>query len=157
MNRTIHAVLLALCGAALLCAQEPPPADTPQTPQSGGPQRGAAPPTPEPQPYEKVITKEAKSKKGIFTVHQIKDKYYYEIPKDEFGKQFLWVSQIAKTTLGVGYGGQMLGSRVVRWELNGNKVHLRQVDYDVVADPKTPISQAVKAANNDAILMTFPV
>src|ERR1022692_4672664 len=157
MSRSFYAFLVFFCAVALLSAQEPP-TDTPQTPPSGAPQRGGgAPPTPEPQPYEKVITKEAKTQTGIFTVHQIKDKYYYEIPKGEFDKQFLWVSQIAKTTLGVGYGGQMLGSRVVRWELNGNKVHLREVDYDVVADPKTPISQAVKAANNDAILMTFPV
>jgi hypothetical protein len=111
----------------------------------------------EPQPYEKVITKEAKSKKGIFTVHQIKDKYYYEIPKSELNKDFLWVSQIARTTLGVGYGGQALANRVVKWELNGNKVHLRDVNFDVVADPKQPISMAVEAANNHSIIMTFPV
>jgi hypothetical protein len=104
-----------------------------------------------------VITKDAKSKKGIFTVHQIKDKYYYEIPKGELGKQFLLNTQISKTTLGVGYGGQQLSSRMVYWELNGNKINLRSVSYEVVADPKTPIAQAVKAANNDAILMSFPV
>ena len=158
MNRPIRVSLLALCTLALLSAQEPPPADTPQTPPAGGPQRpGATPPSQDPQPYDKVITKEAKTKKGVFTVHQVKDKYYYEIPKSELGKEFLWVSQIAKTTLGVGYGGQFLTSRVVRWDLAGNKVHLRAIDYSVVADPKTPISQAVKAANNNAILMTFPV
>jgi hypothetical protein len=158
MNRTIQASLLALCVAAFLSAQEPPPADTPQTPPAGGPQRpGAAAPSQDPQPYDKVITKEAKTKKGVFTVHQIKDKYYFEIPKDELGKQFLLVSQIAKTTIGVGYGGQELGSRVVYWEASGNKVHLRDVNYSVVADPKTPISQAVSAANNSSIIMTFPV
>ena len=115
MNRSIQALLIFFCAVALLAAQEPP-TDTPQTPpNAGSPQRGAgAPPTPEPQPYDKVITKEAKTQTGIFTVHQIKDKYYYEIPKGEFDKQFLWVSQIAKTTLGVGYGGQMLGSRIRR-------------------------------------------
>jgi hypothetical protein len=31
------------------------------------------------------------------------------------------------------------------------------VNYSVTADPKTPIALAVKAANNDTILMTFPV
>jgi hypothetical protein len=46
---------------------------------------------------------------------------------------------------------------VVRWELNHNKVNLRDVNYSVTADPKTPIALAVKAANNDTILMTFPV
>ncbi len=138
MNRSIHATLLALCALTLLSAQEPPPTDPAQTPAAGGPQRpfGAATPSPDPQPYDKVITKEAKSKKGVFTVHQIKDKYYYEIPKSEFGKEFLWVSQIARTTMGVGYGGQELGTRVIYWELSGNKVHLRDVNYSVVGRSK---------------------
>jgi hypothetical protein len=138
--------------------------DPPQTPpqQAGGrpggpPGAPGAAPAQEPQPYDRVITKEAKSKKGLFTVHQIKDRYYYEIPKSEFGKQYLWVSQIARTTLGVGYGGQALGNRVVYWERNGNRVNLRDVNYEVVADPKTPIARAVRNANNDSILMTFPV
>ena len=47
-----------------------------------------------------MITKDAKTSKGLFTVHQIKERYYYEIPKSELGKDFLWNSQIAKTTLG---------------------------------------------------------
>src|SRR5260370_29229247 len=159
MNRPIHAMLLALCAATFLSAQDPPPTEPPQTAAAGGPQTpgGAAAPSQDPQPYDKVITKEAKSKKGLFTVHQIKDKYYYEIPKSEFGKEFLWNSQIARTRMGVGYGGQELARRVVYWELSGNKVHLRDVNYSVVADPKTPISQAVKAANNSSIIMTFPV
>jgi hypothetical protein len=140
----------------LALAQDPPP--TPQeTPQAGGPRPGITLPSTDPQPYEKVITKEAKSKKGLFTVHQVKDKYYYEIPKSEINKEFLWVTQIARTTLGVGYGGQALGNRVVRWERNENKIHLRNINYTVVADPRKPIAQAVQAANNDSILMTFPV
>src|ERR1035441_328110 len=59
--------------------------------------------------------------------------------------------------LGVGYGHQELNERVVHWEMSGNKVHLRDDNYDVVADPKAPIAQAVDAANNSTIIMTFPV
>ncbi len=115
------------------------------------------PPSTDPQPYEKVITKDAKTKNGIFKVHQIKDKYYYEIPKSELGKEFLWVSQIAKTTIGVGYGGQALGNRVVKWEQLENKIFLRSINYSVVADSKTPIAEAVAASNNDSILQAFPI
>jgi hypothetical protein len=131
-----------------------------ETPTPAGPGRafGQQQQSSEPQPYEKVITKDAKSKKGIFTVHQVKDKYYYEIPKSEMGKDFLWVSQIQRTTLGVGYGGQALGSRVVRWELGeNNRVFLKNVNYSVYADPKLPVAQAVADANNETILMSFPV
>jgi hypothetical protein len=151
--------------AAASFAQDPPAPQEPQpqgqTPAAGAQRPGGfpgfTPPSQDPQPYERVITKDAKSKKGLFTVHQVKDRYYYEIPKSEFGKEYLWVSQIARTTLGVGYGGQALGNRVVKWERAGNKVHLRDVNYEVVADPKTPVSQAVKAANNSTIIMTFPI
>ena len=59
--------------------------------------------------------------------------------------------------MGVGYGNQELTERVIHWEMNGNKVHLRDNNYDVVADPKTPIAEAVDAANNSTIIMTFPV
>ena len=37
------------------------------------------------------------------------------------------------------------------------RILLRNINYDVVADPKLPIAQAVEAANNDAILMAFPI
>ncbi len=155
-------LLLSISAAAFLAAQEPPQPPAPETPNQaqggrGGGGRGGAAPSAEPQPYEKVITKEAKSKKGIFTVHQIKEKYYYEIPKSELDKEFLWNTQISKTTLGVGYGGDQLADRVVRWQLRGNQVNLRDVNYSVTADPKLPIALAVQAANNNTILMSFPV
>ena len=138
------------------------PQDPPATPPGGGGQGGQDRPgradqAPEPRPYDRVITKEAKSDEGIFTIHTIKEKVYYEIPKSELGKEFLWVSQIAKTTLGVGYGGQAAGNRVVKWERKGNRILLRSVTYDVVADPKLPVSRAVQAANNDTIIMAFNI
>jgi hypothetical protein len=139
-----------------LAAQDEPPAQTPQQGGSGG-GRGAAAAVPDPQPYDRVITKDAKTSTGAFIVHQIKERYYYEIPKSELGREYLWNTQIAKTTLGVGYGGGQLADRVVRWELKGNRVLLLDVNYGINADPKNPIAMAVKAANNDAIIQAFPV
>jgi hypothetical protein len=135
-------------------AQDPPAA----TPPAGGQDRPTRPePSAEPKPYDRVITKEAKSDEGIFTVHTIKEKVYYEIPKNLLNAEFLWVSQIAKTTLGVGYGGQAAGNRVVKWERKNNRILLRGVAYDVVADSKLPVSRAVQAANNDTIIMAFNI
>ena len=157
-------VLLFVVSAAIFAtrshAQDPqtPPTGAPVGTQGEGqgfPNRGAQ--TAEPRPYERVITKDAKTDEGIFTVHTIKDKVYYEIPKSELNKEFLWVSQIARTTLGVGYGGQAAGNRVVKWERRGNRVFLRNVSYDVVADSKLPVSRAVQAANNDTIIMAFNI
>src|ERR1700734_2841009 len=103
MKRSLPAILLALAAATLLVAQ-----DEPTQGGAGGGGRGgggAALAAPNPQPYERVITKEAKSKKGLFTVHQVGERFYFEIPKSELGKQYLWNTQIAKTTVGGGYGG----------------------------------------------------
>src|SRR5215217_5641883 len=134
------------------------PQDPPAPAAGGGQERPGRPEQqPEPKSYERVITKEAKSDEGVFTIHTVKEKVYYEIPKREMGKEFLWVSQIAKTTLGVGYGGQAAGNRVVKWERKGNRILLRNVNYDVVADPKLPVSRAVQASNNDTIIMAFNI
>ncbi len=158
MKRSLPALLLSFCVVAVLAAQDEPPAQAPQGGGGFGGGRGAATgAVPEPQPYDRVITKDAKTTKGLFTVHQIKERYYYEIPKAELGKDFLWNSQIARTSVGVGYGGGQLTDRVVRWDLKGNRVLLEEVNFSVVADPKEPIAQAVKAANNDSIIMALPV
>jgi hypothetical protein len=143
------AMTAAVVGSTVVAAQEPaapPPA-----------QQERRDPTPEPRPYDRVITKDARSDEGVFTVHRIGDRIYYEIPKGLLDKEFLWVSQIARTTLGVGWGGQAAGNRVVRWERRGTRIFLRNVSYDVVADSSQPIARAVKAANTDTILMAFNI
>ena len=143
---------LLVPGAAL--AQEPPAAGG--SGQEGG-GRGGRAQEPEIRPYDRVITKDAKSDDGVFTVHRLKDRIYYEIPRERLGREFLWVSQIAKTTLGAGYGGQAAGNRVVKWERRGDRILLRSVSYDVVADPGTPISKAVDAANYNPIVAAFNI
>lgn len=148
MLAAAFALAVAPCAAF---AQDPPQ----EPPQVGG--RGGRAPEPEIRPYERVITKDAKSDDGVFTVHRIKDRVYYEIPKTALGRDFLWVSQIAKTTLGAGYGGQSAGNRVVKWERRGDRILLRGVAYDMVADAKQPIARAVEAANYNPIVMAFNV
>ena len=154
MKRVVLCLMACFVCSLTAFGQDPPTAPPTQTPTGGGFPGGAGR-EPEIRPYERVITKDAKSDDGLFTVHRIKDRVFYEIPKSQLNKEFLWVTQIAKTTNGVGYGGQAMGSRVVRWERRDNRVLLRNVNYSVVADPNQPIARAVKAANNDAIIMSF--
>ena len=146
-------VLSVLVLAQVAWSQDPPAAAAP-----GGQERPGRPEAqPQIRPYDRVITKDVKSDTGVFTVHQLKERYYYEIPKVELGKEFLFVSQIAKTTLGAGYGGQAAGNRVVKWERVGDRIMLRNVSYQVVADKKEPIAKAVEAANNNTIIMAFNI
>ena len=78
-------------------------------------------------------------------------------PRSELARDFLLVTQIARTTLGVGYGGQAVSNRVVRWERRDNKVLLRTASFDIMADTSLPIYQAVRAANYNPIVASFDV
>jgi len=109
------------------------------------------------QPYDKVIPEDAKSDPGLFLVHRVEDKVFYEIPQDAFDKDMLWVVQIEKIEAGYGYGGTPVGDRVVRWELRDEKVLLRDVQYQIRADVDDPIRRAVEATSLAPILEVFPV
>src|ERR1700733_4236412 len=150
MTRILSALLFTLT----LFAQDDPPQGAGGGGRAGG---NAALAPPNPQPYERVVTKDAKTKKGLFTIHQVGERYYYEIPKSELGVQYLWNTQIAKTTVGVGYGGGQVDNRGISWELHNNRVYLRDINFSVTAKPDTPIAEAVKASNNSTIIMAFNV
>ena len=142
-------------------AQEPQepqePAPNGNDAPAGGRGRGAGGGPPQPRPYDQVVTREARTDDGIFKVHRLREQLFYEIPKGELGKDFLWVSRMKRTTAGTGLGGDSAGNRVVRWEMVGNRVLLRLVDYSLVADPSTPIARAVADATNPAIVRVFNV
>ena len=156
LRLSLAVTILLMQLLVLVSAQEPatPPAAANAEPRPGMPGQSREQ---EIRPYDRVITKEAKSDPGLFTVHRIKEKIYYEIPKRELDRELLWVSQIARTTLGVGYGGQAVGNRVVKWQRVNNRILLRNISYNVVADASQPIARAVQAANNDAIIMAFNI
>src|ERR1700722_2088604 len=168
MKRLVVLTGLCLTVSFLKAQDEPAPAPAPQeeTPAAAPGGRGGAPggrggATNEPRPYDRVITKDAKTSEGVFKVHLVRDRgtdrYYYEIPPSEMGKDFLFVTQIAKNTLGAGYGGQTVGEMVGRWERRENRVLLREMSYDLIADPSEPIAKAVQAANNPSIVMAFNI
>src|ERR1051326_5520120 len=70
----------------------------------------------------------------------------------------LLVPRTAKVTVNNGYGGQQSGStQVLRWERRDNRVLLRRVSYETVADSSTPIYQAVRNSNYDVIVAAFNV
>ncbi|MGS0525848.1 DUF5118 domain-containing protein [Zobellia nedashkovskayae] len=57
--------------------------------------------------YDRLITSEAISKTGLFDVHKVGDKYYFEIPDSLFNREMLVVTRFIKTPSGGGnYGGE---------------------------------------------------
>lgn len=106
--------------------------------------------------YDDVITKDAKTFPGVFAVHRVDDKVYFEIPNDAWGKLMLWQLEVAKGPAGVSWGGKALGYRTIRWDRRDKKVYLWLASFDKRADGHA-IQRAVDAANMDAIIFGFNV
>ncbi|MEX2604936.1 MAG: DUF5118 domain-containing protein, partial [Gracilimonas sp.] len=113
--------------------------------------RGGAADDGEMKKYSEVITKDAVSDEGLFDVHKVKDKYYYEIPDTLLGREMLLVTRVAKTADNVGYGGEKLNTQIVRWEKKDKKILLRHVSFENVATDTMPIYEAVRNSNFEPI------
>ncbi len=139
---------------------EPTPGQPPATPPAapgaeGRPQGqdttgGPRPTQPQPRPYERVITRDAKTQTGLFKVHRISERLYFEIPTGTLDRDMLLVTRAAA-------GSALGGNRVLRWQRAGNRVYLRQQSYQIVADTALPIFRAVEAMTVGSIIASFNV
>jgi hypothetical protein len=140
--------------------KEPPPKDGGKKEVKGKDIKDVKPPVVtkagEPRPYDDVIPKTAKSQPGVFTVHKVDEKIYFEIPKEGFDKLMLWQAEVHKGPAGVTWGGYSLGSRYLRFDRRGNKVYLWQASFAKRGDGKA-IQHAVDSANMDSIIYSFSV
>ena len=109
------------------------------------------------KPYDEIITEDAVSDSGLFTVHKIDADFFYEIPDSLFDKEMLMVTRISKTASGIGFGGGKQNTQVLRWQKKDKKVLLRVVSYEVFAADSLPVHQAVVNSNFEPVLYTFPV
>jgi len=107
--------------------------------------------------YDDVVTKEAKTQAGVFAVHQVGEKVYFEIPQEAFGRLVLWRAEVAKGPGGSSWGGAAIGRpAVLKWERRGNKVYLWKVGFGKRSDGKA-VAAAVEASSTDSIIAVFPV
>src|SRR5436189_6084955 len=110
--------------------------------------RGFGPQTARPRPYNRVITADAKSKKGMFLVHRVNDRLYFEIPASELGKDQLMVGRYTRAAAGdpnppagggggggfPSYAGDQFAELTLRWDRNGDRVILRAPEHVITAD-----------------------
>ncbi len=113
------------------------------------------------KPYAKVITKEAVSDEGVFTIHRIAEDYFYEIPFEQLNKDMLWVSRIAQLQNGLGGGyvnaGSKTNEQVVHWVRFRDKILLKSKSFVNVADSTKAISNSVKVNNYEPTLHAFDI
>jgi hypothetical protein len=145
-------------------AQQPRPTGMP----TGGPVTGAPPTAPAaarsgPKPYKEVITEKAVSRKGLFTVHKVEDKYFFEITDKMLGRDILYVNRVSKSSIQTnknfyGYAGDQVGQGVIRFEKGPNqKIFLKTISYSVRSDSGQPMFKSVANSNIQPITMAFDI
>jgi hypothetical protein len=161
LNSSIFGILLLLLLHIQTSAQKKPKDN-----KSSIPTLPAAPPaTPTPstktgiKPYKEVITAKAKSNKGLFIVHKVDEKYYFELEEALFGKEIMAITRYSKIAGGGGiYGGELANQQVVKFEKGpDNKIFIRVVTLISVADSSQPIYKAVRNSNLDPIVASFDI
>lgn len=111
--------------------------------------------------YSKVITKDAISDEGLFTVHKVDKKYYFEIPNKYLNKDMLLVSRLSKlpSNLGGGYvnAGSETNEQLIVWQRFQDKILIKSKSYNSVANDTLPISISVKSNNYEPTLFAFDI
>jgi hypothetical protein len=110
--------------------------------------------------YDKVITAQAISQEGVFAVHHVEGKYYFELPFDLLDKEFLIVSRISGFVKGLNFGGAGMKSRpqqVIRFQRLDNKVLLRSVSYHSVASEDDPVYRSLRNNNFEPVVASFDI
>lgn len=157
--------LSAIAVAALAAhdgnAQANPPAAAPATPPAAeGAAQGNAAARRGPRPYAQVITARAVTDKGGITVHRVDDRYFFEVPDSLISRDFLMVTRVAGVPSGSGgaqTAGSSLNERLVRWERVNDRVLLKSIQTDAVADDSLPIAKSVAQNNYPSIIGSFPI
>jgi hypothetical protein len=156
-------LLLVLLSAFLtpgLAQQKSPAPAKPANHEGGGGTAASGTPRAEPKPYKDVITDKAVSKTGLFTIHKVEDKWYFEIPDSILGREILTVTRFSKTPAGGNtYGGERVNEQTIRWEKGPQQnVFLRVVTVvNIAPDSTQPIFQAVRNSNVDPIAAAFDI
>lgn len=116
-------------------------------------------PTTGPKPYKEVITSKAVTQKGLFTVHKVEDKYYFEIPDSILNQEILAVTRFSKVPGGGStYGGEIANQQSLKFEKGpNNTIFLRVVTLISVADSSQVISKAVSNSYVNPIAAAFPI
>ena len=117
-----------------------------------------------PKPYSEVITSKAITDEGLFNIHKLDEKFYFEIGDSMFGREILVVNRISKAAAGMrsgffGYAGDEVGRNVIRFEKGpNNKIFVRSISFaEYSKDSTSPMFTAVNKSNVQPITAAFDI
>ncbi len=107
--------------------------------------------------YSDIITEKAVTDNGLFDVHKIENKYYYEINDSLLGRDMLMVTRIVNMSKELRLSGHKMSEQVLSWEKFNNNILLKEVSYSNYASDSLPIKEAVTNANFEPIIASFKI
>lgn len=163
MKRSLRSLSLAAAlplTLSIALAQDPTVPPGGRGPRPGGGQAGGpTAPKPGPKPYAEVITKDAVTQEGLFKVHQLDEKVYFEIPAAALGKDLLWTATTSAGNAEDAFAGLAAGQTIVRFVRRGTRVYLKAVDYNLrdAAQTDPGFKTNVELNSSETIVGSYPV
>ncbi|MEQ1693480.1 MAG: DUF5117 domain-containing protein, partial [Gemmatimonas sp.] len=160
LRHTARSAFLILLPALTLVSQTPPVTPPVQQPPATDATQGNPAARRGPRPYTQVITARAHTERGGITVHRVDDRYFFEVPDSLMGRDFLMVTRVSGAPSGSGgfqTAGTSLNERMIRWERVNERVLLKSISTEAVADDSLPIARSVAQNNYAPIIAAFPI
>jgi len=109
-----------------------------------------------PDDYDDVVPEDAITSPGMITTHRVDDELLFEIPDSVLGREML----LAVRSVATSNQTDRVGSRadvIVEWSRDGERVVLREKNYDVTADSTEAIWRQVSHMRSGAVIGALDV
>lgn len=118
-----------------------------------------------PKPYKEVISDKAVTNRGMFDVHQIEGKFFFEIPDTLLNRDILVVNRISKAAAGERpqvhvYAGDQIAENVIRFEKGpSDRLFMRRMLFIENAKDSTEngLYHSLVRSNLQAIVAVFDI
>lgn len=111
------------------------------------------------KPYDKVITDEAETSRGLMDIHKVKSDYYLEIPYSLMGKPMLLSSKVSATSDNSDViAGQMpQDPLMLEWSCDESKVYLLDASVRAKCDSTEAIARGFALNYMKPVFKAFPI
>jgi len=106
------------------------------------------------------LTKKMTVSKGIINSYTDNNKLFFEIPNDLLNKEILVVTRLAQVPSGYSpyiNAGSKTSEQVISFFKKNNRVDIKQISFNNIADESDPINQSVTENNFSPILASFEI
>ena len=107
--------------------------------------------------YSDIVNEKTITDAGLFDVHKVEDKYYYEINDSLLGRDMLMVTRIVNMSKEISISRHKMSEQVLSWQKFDNHILLKEISYSNYASDSLPIKEAVSNANFEPIITSFKI